>query len=602
MIITPTHLTIGQLFDQQFIFRVPKYQRFYAWDSDEIDDFLEDLEQCQLARMTGNGRHHFFGGLVTVNIPFAGSARRNIEVIDGQQRLASFTMLVAQLRKALIKLESEVDKAAPDNPAKFLKDKYDALRGKYLFFQDTMKLQVHEIHRLELSNPDKAFFKVLIEEAGPDVTRDSHQLLLNAYNKIGKYLQNLVNKQATDLDKALALSRIDEVLQSDWTVIHMSTDTKQEAYMMFQVLNDRGKDLTEGELLRARTLEMLEGVQFSEKQEVVEDAWNQMLKKNSQVEDSLRAVYASVVGKRPGQATLFDQFLDQFFPMHKQPTLDDEKATKLVEQVNKLKSDFGKLEKICSGEWPYPVAPGITAWHRDRLRLLVLELKHTNCLPLLLAACNLEQKTFAEVVQILERFVFRYKIICGAHISAAQNVYYKHAVKIRNNPTNYQVKELRDDLQALLNKNTTDSFFKSSIKEMVYSDEVSNKPLKYFLMTIEHYYRWYAGGASNAPKCLDPSRVFDFANTTIEHVYAQNTATPNVAMDALVNKLGNLTFLGTGDNEAVGNKPFVQKKPIFAASGVKLNNKIAENATWDSATLEARMEELSMMAIKIFKP
>lgn len=602
MIITPTHLTIGQLFDQQFIFRVPKYQRFYAWDSDEIDDFLEDLDQCQLSRISGAGRHHFFGGLVTVNTPFPGSARRNIEVIDGQQRLASFTMLVAQLRKALLKLESEVDKAAPDNPAKFLKDKSDSLRGKYLFFQDTVKLQVHEIHRLELSNPDKAYFKALIEETGPEVTRDSHQLLLNAYSKIGKYLQNLVARQTTDLEKALALSRIDEVLQSDWTVIHMSTDTKHEAYMMFQVLNDRGKDLTEGELLRARTLEMLEDAQFSEKQEVVEEAWNQMLKRNSQVEDSLRAVYASVVGKRPGQASLFDQFLDQFFPMHKLPPIDDEKAVKLVEQVNKLKSDFGKLEKISSGEWPYPVTPGITAWHRDRLRLLVLELKHTNCLPLLLSACNLEQKNFSEIVQILERFVFRYKIICGAHISAAQNIYYKHAVSIRNAPLTYKVKDLKADLQLLLNKNTTDNFFKNNIKEMVYSDEVSNKPLKYFLMTVEHYYRWYAGGASNSPKCLDPSRVFDFANTTIEHVFAQNAATPDATMDALVNKLGNLTFLGTGDNDAVGNKPFAQKKPIFAASSVKLNNKIAENATWEPATIGARTEELATMAVNIFKP
>ncbi len=51
---------------------------------------------------------------------------------------------------------------------------------------------------------------------------------------------------------------VEQVLAEDCTVIYMAADTRSEAYQIFQVLNDRGVQLTDGDMLRARTLELLD--------------------------------------------------------------------------------------------------------------------------------------------------------------------------------------------------------------------------------------------------------------------------------------------------------------------------------------------------------
>ena len=66
MAIKPIQLPIEFLFEQNHTFEVPKYQRGYAWDDEAIGDFVEDLDRCVKARLAGDHRNHFFGGIVTV--------------------------------------------------------------------------------------------------------------------------------------------------------------------------------------------------------------------------------------------------------------------------------------------------------------------------------------------------------------------------------------------------------------------------------------------------------------------------------------------------------------------------------------------------------
>lgn len=241
MTIKPVHLTVGQLFGHSFIFRVPKYQRNYSWTIEEIDDFLKDLELCMKARGTqlpgsrGHkaGRHHFFGGLVSVSSPVVGSARQNVEVIDGQQRLATFVMLVNKLRMTMSALAVQVDSRQPGALDRFLRDKAAALRDKYERYQDTIDLEMVEIARLELSKPDKTFFAELLAGHNPVAERRSHELLKTAYERVGRFLDDLISTGAIT-EKAARLALVDQVVEQDWTVIHMAASTRSEAYMLYQ--------------------------------------------------------------------------------------------------------------------------------------------------------------------------------------------------------------------------------------------------------------------------------------------------------------------------------------------------------------------------------
>lgn len=598
MSINPTHLSVGQLFSHNFIFRLPKYQRYYSWTSEEIDDFLKDLDICAKHKEAEKPKSHFFGGLVTVEQPIPGSARQNVEVIDGQQRLATFVMFAVKLRQTMKKLSSEV--TTPKEISDFLSKKADSLRSQYEEYNDTVDLQVVPVARLELSKPDKAFFSQLIEGVSPTIERKSHELLENAFNRMGKYLEKCVTSKNSIKEKAKYLANLAAVLDEDWTVIHMSTKTRSEAYMLFQVLNDRGMGLTEGELLRAKTLEALDNGGNTAQQQTVEQGWDRILSTAPErVEESLRWLYASYKGARPGKATLFDDCLDLFFPMHSELPLSNESAANLTKTVNELKKEFQIINSLLEGEWPYENI-SVTKWETDRLRLLIIELKHTNCMPLLVAASRLNQKNFSEIIQILEKFVFRYKTIVNGHIGPATAIYQNQAVEIRENPAKYVTKNLQKSLAKLISSSADDAKFRAVLGELKYSRIASNKPIKYLLMTLEHYHSWYASGAKGKPNCKDKSRVFDFSNGTIEHIYPAAANPKDPALEPLVDTLGNLTYLGLTDNDAVGNKLFLEKKSIFEKSSILLNRTVAANMTWDEKTIDEHKKLLIEMAIKVF--
>lgn len=97
MTIHTDQYSIKALFEQKQTFIVPKYQRGYAWDDEAISDFIEDISECFKARQAGTEKHHFFGGVVTVRKEASGSTRDNYEIIDGQQRLASFVLLAGSI-------------------------------------------------------------------------------------------------------------------------------------------------------------------------------------------------------------------------------------------------------------------------------------------------------------------------------------------------------------------------------------------------------------------------------------------------------------------------------------------------------------------------
>ncbi len=601
MTITPVHLPVGQLFQQNFIFRVPKYQRYYAWDDEQIEDFLKDLDVCVAERRANRTRHHFLGGIVTVATPHVGSARRNVEVVDGQQRLATFTLLALALRRAMKALAAQVSASAANSPAEYLESRAASLWRQYESFQDSVALQVLEISRLELSKPDKAFFDALLQGQPVVPARRSHEMLLNAYDRIAAKLNAMVAAQATDVEKAESLSFVDAVLANDWTVIHMEASDRREAYMLFQVLNDRGAGLTEGELLRAKTLEILDNGGSAAQSQTVEDAWDAILAgQPERINEGLRWIYNSYKGERPRKASLFDDFLAVRYPMHSAAQLTPVQASTVVANTITLKDDFDRMARISDGAWPYAVpSPQVPLWDRDRLRLLIVELKLVVCMPLLIPASTLDQQIFARIVHVLERFMFRYKVIVNARIEAAMRIYGKHAQIIRAAPATFDLALLVSDLNGLLALHAPDALFRSRLDEMRYTKTATNKPLKYLLLTLDAYEAWYAAGAVGVPTA-DKTTVADFTHNTLEHVYPQNSVAPVAAMEERINRLGNIAVLSPADNAAAGNLEFAVKKPILQNSLSRLNRRIGATPVWDSVAVDDRQALIRDMALKIF--
>lgn len=134
--IRPHYLTIGELFSRSFIFKVPRYQRGYAWESAEIDDFLRDLTACYDARIDKTKREHFFGGVVAVKRESEGSRGTHCDLIDGQQRIATFVLLASCLERLFLQIADEAREENDEDNEKLARSRAENIESTYLVFDD----------------------------------------------------------------------------------------------------------------------------------------------------------------------------------------------------------------------------------------------------------------------------------------------------------------------------------------------------------------------------------------------------------------------------------------------------------------------------------
>ena len=612
MSISTQHYPIRDLFKQKQTFVVPKYQRGYAWDDEAISDFIGDITKCLSARRANTNKHHFFGGVVTIRREVADSTRENYEVIDGQQRLASFVMLagciVSHIKNTIAELDEKPQLDSDEQQAKeYLQETKNTLCQLYLTFRDNKGIEYFDVPKLMLSKADDDFFQGVISGKIPENTdRESHKRIRYAWECLGAFvLSELIRDGLSASKKAMRIQQfLDEVLGEDCTAIFMCSGERSEAYQIFQVLNDRGVHLGKGDLLRARTLEVMDGRRLEGIQDMVAGHWDGVLAYTPRsIDDYLLWYFSSMEGRRPNPVDLADEFLERRFKCKDKDSVGLAGAKAILSEVKHINGNFVTLEQMSEGNWPDATHGNVSRWDRERLRMLVTHLKHTNAMPLLLSLKLLDAKQFAEAVACIERTVFRYKTIVNAHITPLTRVYLKHAKAIRDTDS-YEIKSLRDDLSELIAEKASNSMFQTALCETKFSPGGNNTYIRYFLITIEDYKRWYESGARGVPRCKDKTRVFDVNKTTIEHVYPQKADDEEKKEDLeeVKHNLGNLTILGSEDNTSLANKPFRKKRRALARSNLELNRDIAENKEWTRTDVDKRTEELTAVALKIFVP
>ena len=611
MKIETAHQSISVLFEQNPTFEVPKYQREYAWDLDAIEDFVEDLKKCLEARLRRRERNHFFGGIVSARLNVPGSSRPSYEIIDGQQRIASFVMLAAAVVLSMSSTSDDIESSPlgkrDEKPLNYLKETVSKIDAQYLTHRYAVGLEYRIVPKLTLSKIDNEFFQAVVKGSEPEPQRPSHKRIQYAWNRLKEFLSDELAKEDSASGKATRLQHlIDHVLAEDCTVIFMWSDDRSVAYRIFQVLNDRGVNLTNGDLLRARTLELLDRPLVGITQEQVADRWDRTLAYTpALIDDFLLWYFASYEGYRPKKSEVPDSFMrDRFSELALSNPITQDQATSILGEVIRLDDSFALLNQLVNGEWPFDGNSEVSQWDVQRLSFLVGHLKHTNAMPLLMALQLLGAKKFAEGVASLERFVFRYKTIGNAHISPATKVYHEHARLIRADLSAYKVEALRAQLRELIKRYSSGKRFSTAISELSYSPRGGNGDIRYLFLAIEDYYQWYDDGAHGTPVCKDKTRVLDFASTTLEHVYPQRLDAPDrdADLETVKHTLGNLTMLSSGENIAMGNRDFSDKRTLFKKSNLRMNRKIAENENWTRVSVEERTMLLSEMAERIFVP
>jgi hypothetical protein len=364
-------------------------------------------------------------------------------------------------------------------------------------------------------------------------------------------------------------------------------------------LNDRGRSLHVGDLLRALTLELLES--DVEKQADIERKWQKILSgKQIEIEKFFQDYYVSFKGQRAPPRDFFDFFKKGFFNYSNPPKKGE--IDRIYNQIIKLDIEDEYHSHLMNGEWPYTES-GVEEWDKNRLFLLTKILKHTLCIPVLLSArAQLDEEKFLQIVLLLDKFVIRYINIVRNRPNNLEKIYLKYSVQIRKTPNKFKIKDFRTDLQTLIKTDATNDEFIRKLEALEYSknDSKQNLLIRYLLSTINSNFNWYSNGAHGNQK-PETMLILDIVNSTIEHIYPRNSQTIDPSLEPNKNKLGNLSIWGPKDNSSVGNDLFPNKKRKYARSQVMLNQEIAKIQTWDTAAFNHRQTKIIDMIVKSFK-
>ncbi len=582
--------TVEELFSGKVLI-VPDYQRGFAWESKQLNDFLDDLEYLS------DGRHHYTGTVVlhqqsaTVRDE-EGRSNKVYHVVDGQQRLTTIVILLECIQAKIHK--SNATLAA-------------GIRKTYIEFRD---LNQQPAYKLRLNSDCQDFFvrNILSNPTGPQgPTIASHKRMKEAKAEFSRYLEEQSTNRGTDFPAWLLSFYEKVVLQLK--VSQYIVEQSSEVGVIFEVMNNRGKPLSELEKVKNYLLYLCSKLDLDQDHDLedrINGTWTEIFQKlmanglNSSADENrlLRAHWLMVYDPNPrvfsGSDSIKQEYsLKRFSGEH----------TKLLNALTKYTSSL----KDCVGPFCEAFSPAhsdsfsiFDLKERQIIRVAAEKLRRIGVVaPFLpvLVACRLrfagDSAKYRSILNACEVFAFRVYKVKDKRSDAGQAGLYKLGHQVYKHEVSFheailQIKKLT--LQFCSNQELADDCALDDHE----NDWYSWGALKYVLYEYEEH----LAGKHGVKVSWD---VFDTgdAQRTIEHILPQapNDGCWRQVFDRhrrkkFTHDISNLCL--TEDNSAYGNKCFVEKvgKPgigrCYANSNLFQERELAQFEKWTEDSLNAR--------------
>jgi len=230
------------------VYRIPNYQRGYAWTAREVNDFIDDLEYVT----DNDGVDSHYVNSIIVTQPEDESLVDGLYVIDGQQRLLTSTLVANEILRKSLKIESH---DAED--AEHLRRKVDDnLYGDV--FKSTRSRTEHRV--LPAQQHEKIFKQIVPRDV--EGTRDldaaesaaespSEQKLVGAVQTIRARLNAMLDDRDEGKEQLLYLSRLATTLHDDFIATLHEVENPAEAGRIFEAINDRGRALNRADKIKS---------------------------------------------------------------------------------------------------------------------------------------------------------------------------------------------------------------------------------------------------------------------------------------------------------------------------------------------------------------
>ncbi len=567
MDIKPADKTIRDLFVSGRQFVIPRFQRDYSWEKKNFQEFFEDMMN-NLAIKDGQitSSQYFLGTMLFVG-NFAEGTEQEILVVDGQQRLTTITILFSALSDKFCLMGENtlseqifkyiMTKDDNGNDVRILKSKTHYPFFAY-FIQDRKK---------GVSQPPSTEEELLIEDTYNYLFQQLSEEKVKSYLKRKHVTINTNELPYVEILKALR----DQVLNS--TFISISTNDRDQANKIFEILNAKGKRLAHIDLIKNKIFEVLKE---QEPADFAEDHWQKIKdtlntgKENVGLATFYRHFWISKYKKSysnrlyddfnsiPKNETAYKQFLQEMLTNAKyymqivNPKRDDYNNRKeyfgLVQSLNAINNSFNVVQ--------------------IRIALLALyDTKERNII---------DFKILKDTIFYLENFHFAYNAVLTGRSNRLEKIYSSFAIELRKCTTKYSAQEvISRKLIAPLN-GLYPSF-----------EEFSAKFIKLVFSKKENPFNVRTKYAINKLNCYYSTKDTFEDNGSVEHLI------PETADHHTLN-IGNLILLEQRLNSIAGQESYKNKVVLYAESDyVWVKDFIQKNPDWNESMIEARAIEMS---------
>ncbi len=586
MITSAQSYPVSQLFDTEtrLIYVVPRYQRAYTWGKFQWEQIFDDL--------ISNDSGYFLGSIICINQANDAIATQELELVDGQQRLLTLSLLFASLYDAL-----NTYCPIPDNERLINESLIASKVGlkRKLVLENSNQLRLNP--QFERRNEDD--YKSVLCEAGliqgaEPAPHAGNRQIFRAYRYFQDRLKKMLDDE-TDCQATISML-INKINQA--CMVKIEVVSHADAYILFESLNNRGIPLTAVDMIKNKLLSVLDcpeghGIDHYYQQWITLLSY---LGEDYKVQERFFRHY-------------YNAFKHQFNEICRVPlatrtnlvqiyeTLINHNAQQCLEKIIYAGSFYSQILLLSntdeSLEKPLKDLERIQGAPSHLLLLHLLVRKEV---------LELGNSHIRSIVEFLVRFFVRRNLTDIPATRELDRLFIRVVDKIRELSSESVVKSIKEELKKL---SASDALFRESLSGNIYLE--NSNAARFVLcdlaereMTREsHVDLW--------------QRRNNQYIWSIEHIFPQGQNIPQCWIDMVsdgdeerakdlqdehVQKLGNLTI--SGYNRELGNLCFKEKRDrtnvnghsIGYKNGLALNNDLAKAEHWTIGDINDRTDRL----------
>ncbi|MDE0052760.1 MAG: DUF262 domain-containing protein [Gammaproteobacteria bacterium] len=527
---------------------VPANQRDYSWTEREVTTLLQDF-----ARAIREGdATYFVGTIVTIR-----RQQDELEVVDGQQRLATTAILLATIRDYLDESEPLIAESI----------------GAFLVTIDRERREY--VPRLRLNLDDNEYFRGRLtgEDPRPMETKASHRLLDDAFGEARDQVENVV-ASLDQKDHGDELNRWLQFLEYGAVAVVLESSSEADAYRMFETLNDRGLRTSQADLVKnylfGRAADRIKEVQHS---------WSEMRGALETIEDddlTIRYLRHAL--------TVMEGIVreHEVYETVQRVAKGPQAVVNLTGRLASMAVTYVAIYNADHEKW--------NASDSTQKAIEVLNLFDVKPMrPLMLGiAEKLVEKEIGEAMQLCVSVGVRLMIAVATRTGRVESGFAEAARKTYAGEIK-TAKGLRDELAGFT---PSDREFRQAFEVA----RVSNRKLgRYYLRSME-----LRANNESQPWHIPND---DRNQINLEHVLPDKPEEnwPQFSDEdwALYRKrIGNLCLMRAKDNSTVKSAPYSEKKAVYEKSKYRLTRDVACADDWTRSAIEKRQKTLAKLALK----